>query len=165
MRRLFFPVFSRCASGISYISPLSFKARPRTVVSEAFSMVLGLGMQEVVLVLALLFIVFGPTKLPKIARELGKVVREFNKAASGLQEEINKASSDLPEAVDISPTKSPKFSPRATARRNRDKALSNIAERLDISTQGKTEEQISQEIIEKIENNKGKASITKAVER
>lgn len=128
-------------------------------------MVLGLGMQEVVLILALLLLVFGPTKLPTIARELGKVVREFNKATSGLQEEFNKMSSDLPETADISPTKFPKASPRATARRNRDKALSNIAERLDISTEGKTEEQISQEIIEKIENNKGKASITKAVER
>jgi sec-independent protein translocase protein TatA len=40
-----------------------------------------LGWQEMILVFAILLLVFGPTKLPKIARELGKAWNEFNKAS------------------------------------------------------------------------------------
>ncbi len=145
--------------------PLHFKGRPTTVVSEAFFKVLGLGWQEVILILIILLFVFGPTKLPKIARELGKVIREFNKAASGFEEEFNKASSGLTKAVRPSSTGFSRSPPKAGAKRNRDKALSDIAEKLNITTEGKTEEQIGQEIIEKIESKKEKASNTKAVKR
>jgi sec-independent protein translocase protein TatA len=127
--------------------------------------VLGLGWQEVILILIVLLFVFGPTKLPKIARELGKVVQEFNKAASGFEEEFSKASSGLTKAVSPPSTRIPKSPPRAVAKRNRDKALSDIAEKLNITTEGKTEEQIGQEIIEKIESKKEKASNAKAEKR
>ena len=123
-----------------------------------------LGWQEVVLIFAILLFVFGPTKLPKIARELGKVMREFNKAASGFEEKINKASSGLTEAVRPYPKVS--TPPLRTADRwKRDKALSDIAKKLNVTTEGKTNEQITKGIIEKIEGKKEKASDTKAVER
>lgn len=124
-----------------------------------------LGWQEVVLIFAILLFVFGPTKLPKIARELGKAMREFNKAASDFKEEFNKASSGPTKAVRPSSTGASRSPLRATDRWKRDKALSDIAKKLNVTTEGKTDEQITKEIIEKIESKKDKASNTKAVKR
>lgn len=123
-----------------------------------------LGWQEVVLIFAILLFVFGPTKLPKIARELGKAMREFNKAASDFEKEINKASSGSTKAVRPSSTGASRPPLRAAYKLKRDKALSDIAEKLNLTTEGKTNEQITKEIIEKIESRE-KASNTKAVKR
>ncbi|UCE15436.1 MAG: twin-arginine translocase TatA/TatE family subunit [Candidatus Bathyarchaeota archaeon] len=125
------------------------------------------GWQEVVLIFAILLFVFGPTKLPKIARELGKIMQEFNKAASGFREEFDKVSSDTTKTVRPSSTKlSGTLSKRTRkSKLNQDKSLSTIAEKLDISTQGKTKEQITQEVLEKIEGKKEEASIIKAEKR
>ena len=41
---------------------------------------LGLGMGELLLILAIALLVFGPTKLPQLASGLGKAVRSFKKA-------------------------------------------------------------------------------------
>jgi len=124
-----------------------------------------LGWQEVVLIFVILLFVFGPTKLPKIARELGKVMREFNKATSGLRKEFNKATSDFTETARPSSTKLSRTPSRTEGKLNRDRALSDIAEKLDVSTEGKTRKQITQEVIEKIESKKEKASNTKNVKR
>lgn len=124
-----------------------------------------LGWQEVVLIFAILLFVFGPTKLPKIARELGKAMREFNKAASDFKKEFNKASSGPTKAVRPSSTGASRSPLRAADKWKRDKALSDIAKKLNVTTEGKTDEQITKEIIEKIESKKKKASNTKAVKR
>ncbi|MFQ6126873.1 MAG: twin-arginine translocase TatA/TatE family subunit [Candidatus Heimdallarchaeota archaeon] len=47
-----------------------------------------LGFQEVILIFAILLLVLGPSKLPEMARAIGKAVREFNKASRGLAEAI-----------------------------------------------------------------------------
>ena len=47
---------------------------------------LGLGMGELLLILAIALLVFGPTKLPQLASGLGKAVRSFKKATSGADE-------------------------------------------------------------------------------
>ena len=44
----------------------------------------GIGIWELILILLLAFLVFGPGKLPEIARGLGKAVRQFSKYSSGL---------------------------------------------------------------------------------
>lgn len=124
------------------------------------------GWQEVVLIFAILLFVFGPTKLPKIAKELGKIMQEFNKAASGFREEFDKVSSDATKTVRPSTKLSGTLSKRTRkSELNKDKSLSTIAEKLDISTQGKTKEQITQEVLEKIEGKKEEASIIKAEKR
>jgi len=124
-----------------------------------------LGWQEVVLIFAILLLVFGPTKLPKIARDLGNAVREINKASSGFMEEINKAGSGVAKAVSPSPTRLSEPHLRGADRWKRDRALSDIAEKLNIATEGKTRRQITQEIIEKIESKKEKTSDIKTVKR
>jgi hypothetical protein len=58
----------------------------------------------IIFIFAILLFVFGPEKLPKIARELGKVVQEFNRASSSIMKGSDKASSGLTKGVRPSST-------------------------------------------------------------
>ena len=51
----------------------------------------GLGGPEMMLVFVLVLLLFGGQKLPEFARGLGKSIREFKKAASGVEEEFKRA--------------------------------------------------------------------------
>ena len=51
----------------------------------------GLGGQELLLILFVVLLFFGPSKLPELARGLGKGMREFKKAQAYLEHEFNKA--------------------------------------------------------------------------
>jgi sec-independent protein translocase protein TatA len=61
---------------------------------------LGIGMGEFLLILVIVLMVFGPGKLPEIARMLGRAVREFNKYSSALtrdfREEFEKQVKETP---------------------------------------------------------------------
>jgi TatA/E family protein of Tat protein translocase len=43
----------------------------------------GIGISEVLVILVLALLIFGPGKVPNIARGLGKALRQFNKYSSG----------------------------------------------------------------------------------
>ncbi len=47
------------------------------------------GMGEMVLILAIALIVFGPKKLPEIGKGIGKALREFNKAKTDFMDSIH----------------------------------------------------------------------------
>jgi len=47
-----------------------------------------IGGGEVLLVLFVIFIFFGPKQLPTLGKNLGKAVREFKSAMRGLQDDI-----------------------------------------------------------------------------
>lgn len=49
----------------------------------------GIGVPELILILAVGLIVFGPGKLPEMGRMLGKGIREFRKASNALTQAIN----------------------------------------------------------------------------
>lgn len=49
----------------------------------------GIGMQELLLILAIALIVLGPKKLPEIARALGRGLSEFRRATSELKESMD----------------------------------------------------------------------------
>lgn len=49
----------------------------------------GIGMQEMILILAVALIVVGPKRLPEIAKMIGKAMGEFRKATSDLKESID----------------------------------------------------------------------------
>ena len=49
----------------------------------------GLGMPEILLILALALIIIGPKKLPDLAKTLGKSMREFKGAAQDFKNSIN----------------------------------------------------------------------------
>ena len=61
----------------------------------------GIGPLELFLILILALIVFGPGKLPELAKQLGRAVREFRKASSELthdfKEEFEKELNAEPE--------------------------------------------------------------------
>ena len=49
----------------------------------------GIGLPELILIMAVALIVVGPDKLPELARSLGKGIVELKKAASGLKESFD----------------------------------------------------------------------------
>jgi len=51
---------------------------------------LGLGPGELLLIMVLALIVFGPGKLPEIGQGLGRAVREFRKATDSITQEFNR---------------------------------------------------------------------------
>ena len=59
----------------------------------------GLGMQELLIILAIALVVFGPSKLPQIGSGLGKAIRDFKKGVS---------SDDSEDSVKELRTKTPK---------------------------------------------------------
>jgi TatA/E family protein of Tat protein translocase len=59
----------------------------------------GMGMPEVILILAVALIVLGPKKLPEIAKSLGRGIAEFKKATQEFKENID-VDNDLREARD-----------------------------------------------------------------
>jgi TatA/E family protein of Tat protein translocase len=59
----------------------------------------GMGMPEIILILAVALIVLGPKKLPEIAKSLGRGIAEFKKATQDFKENID-VDNDLREARD-----------------------------------------------------------------
>jgi len=59
-------------------------------------MFLGLGPPELIFILALALIIFGPQRLPEIAKSIGKAIGEIKKASQGIQTAVHK---DLIEPV------------------------------------------------------------------
>jgi sec-independent protein translocase protein TatA len=58
-----------------------------------------LGFGEIVIILIIALLIFGPTKLPQLGEALGKGIRNFKKSAEGLDDE--------PKGKDAAPTELP----------------------------------------------------------
>ena len=77
----------------------------------------GIGMPELILILALALIVLGPRRLPEIARALGKGLAEFRRATDELKEELREVEREIessPQATsddDLLSAKTPSPSP------------------------------------------------------
>src|ERR1051325_10395805 len=52
--------------------------------------VLGMGPMELLLIIVLALIVFGPAKLPEIMGQVGKAIDDFRRATSELSDEFNR---------------------------------------------------------------------------
>jgi TatA/E family protein of Tat protein translocase len=50
---------------------------------------LGIGMQEIIIILVVALIIIGPKKLPGLARALGRALGEFRRAADDLKEDLD----------------------------------------------------------------------------
>ena len=59
---------------------------------------------EIFIILVVAFIIFGPQKIPEIARKLGKGINEMKKATNDIKREINnevnKVKTNIDDAVD-----------------------------------------------------------------
>ena len=53
-----------------------------------------LGFQEVILILIIALVIFGPKKLPDLGRSLGKALSEFRKASNEIKHSIQKELED-----------------------------------------------------------------------
>jgi len=62
----------------------------------------GMGMPEVILILAVGLIVIGPKKLPELAKSLGKGIVEFKRATQDFRDtiDVNDEVSDIRDTVD-----------------------------------------------------------------
>lgn len=85
------------------------------------------GTQEIILILVILLFVFGPKKLPKMAKDLGRAIQEFKKASTTI---VDTASSALQEE-------------------DAGETLLQIAKNLGIETDNKTVSQIIEELQKK----------------
>jgi len=56
-----------------------------------------IGLPEMLIILAIALIVFGPNKLPDLARAFGKAMREFKKATEEVKESFREETKDLEE--------------------------------------------------------------------
>jgi len=80
----------------------------------------GMGTGELLLILLVALLVFGPKKLPDLAKGLGKAIREFRRASTDLQEqlavdrdigpavrEVQAAASGLPSPAELEASRRP----------------------------------------------------------
>jgi len=67
----------------------------------------GIGGFELLVLMLVVLLLFGSDKLPELARGMGKSIREFKKAAAGVEEEIRQALEEGPESKRPAPPPSP----------------------------------------------------------
>ncbi len=65
----------------------------------------GLGGQELLLILVIIFVLFGANKIPELAKGLGKGMKEFRKAQNEMEEEFSKAGNETPKKEQSSSSK------------------------------------------------------------
>lgn len=57
--------------------------------------ILSIGGGEILLILFAVLMLFGANSIPDVAKTMGKVMREFNKATNEIKKEFNDATSDI----------------------------------------------------------------------
>lgn len=57
----------------------------------------GLGMQELVIIMAIVLVLFGASKLPQIGRGMGEAIRNFKKATLEADKEEVPSEKNIPE--------------------------------------------------------------------
>lgn len=57
-----------------------------------------IGIWEILILLAVVLLVFGPSRLPEMGRQLGKGMREFKDSVSGLSDDAEPEPTQLPPA-------------------------------------------------------------------
>jgi Tat protein translocase TatB subunit len=63
----------------------------------------GIGAEELMLILILALIVLGPERMPKVARDIGRVVGDLRRTSDELREEFLNADKLLDKAADAAP--------------------------------------------------------------
>ncbi len=58
---------------------------------------MNMGWPEITIVIVIFILLFGAKKLPELARGVGKSIKEFKKATSGIEEEVRNAIEEEPK--------------------------------------------------------------------
>ncbi|MDB6015745.1 MAG: twin-arginine translocation protein TatA/E family subunit [Pedosphaera sp.] len=80
----------------------------------------GIGGGEIILILALVFVLFGAKKLPELAKGLGQGIKEFKKATGNLSEEMHSIMGETP------PTPPKRLLPATTASTDTEGAVTQV---------------------------------------
>lgn len=56
----------------------------------------GIGQTELIVVLVIILLIFGPKNLPKLARSMGQAIRDFRTGVKGAEEEFDSVDDDEP---------------------------------------------------------------------
>jgi sec-independent protein translocase protein TatA len=56
---------------------------------------------EIFIIIAVIFVVFGPQKIPEFARKAGKGIRDIKKASADIRKEINQEVNNYKSEVDL----------------------------------------------------------------
>jgi TatA/E family protein of Tat protein translocase len=65
--------------------------------------VFNIGMPELILILVVALLIFGPTKLPELARSLGRGLAEFRRASSDLRSQLLDTPTEAPKPAPTTP--------------------------------------------------------------
>ncbi len=96
---------------------------------------MAIGTNEIILIALVVIILFGASKIPELARSLGKATGEFKKAKSETERELRDFEKSIKES------KSPE---------EKSSKLKQMARDLGISTEGKSDDQLLDEIQKKM---------------
>ena len=66
-----------------------------------FALIGPLGTTELIIILIIVLIIFGPRKLPEVAEAFGKSIQKFKKAARDVQDEVKTGSEDEKKDTDV----------------------------------------------------------------
>ena len=88
-----------------------------------------IGLPELLIIVAIALIVFGPNKLPELAKAFGKAMREFKKATEEVKESFEAETKDLEELKD---------------NLTQENLLADLAENIAASTEPSTETPFSE---------------------
>ena len=79
----------------------------------------GIGIWELLILLLVLLLVFGPKRLPEMGRQLGKGMREFKDSVSGKDDDETVEGETVDEVAELPPAEPP-ATPTAAPARERD---------------------------------------------
>ena len=68
--------------------------------TPAFCLIGPLGWSELLIVLILVLIFFGPRKLPEVAEAIGKSIQKFRKASRDVKKELDDTRTEISEGED-----------------------------------------------------------------
>jgi sec-independent protein translocase protein TatA len=68
----------------------------------------GLGLQELIIILVIALIFFGPSRLPQMGSGLGKAIRDFRKGVAGEKEDTEEGSAPMKDDSGNSPSRDTK---------------------------------------------------------
>ena len=60
----------------------------------------GIGVWEIVILLLVALLIFGPKRLPEMGRSLGRGLREFKDSVTGKDDEVDEVPAELPSAAE-----------------------------------------------------------------
>lgn len=93
----------------------------------------GIGLPEMVLILVVALLVFGPKKLPEVGRSMGKAIRSFQDASKEFENEFKREAEQIttatPQPMQATLEDKPTLAPAETERDETDEPITATVEK------------------------------------